>query len=89
MTTSVTPGNATVSNVPARCGRCGAGVIVRGDGLALEPKPHAEGVYRPDTGIIAPLDALHAYYGTKPAVGHRVHRCAAVEAEVAAWRAGR
>jgi hypothetical protein len=82
----VTRGNLNVGN---DCGRCGRGVIRRQDGLTLEPVPHSEGVYRADGGIIAPLDAIHAYYGTKPAVGHRVHRCAAVEAEVAGWRTAR
>ena len=40
------------------CGRCGQAVIRREDGLALEPKPHPEGVYRARGGIIAPLEAL-------------------------------
>lgn len=87
--TALTCGNPTASNAPARCARCGLPVLVRGDGRVLEPAPHAEGVYRPCGGIISPLDAVHALYGTGPAVGHRVHRCAAIEAEVAGWRAGR
>lgn len=79
MTAPVKHGNPTVSNDPARCARCGLPVLVRGDGRALEPAPHAEGVYRPCGGIISPLDAVHALHGTGPAGG----------AEVGNWRTGR
>ena len=44
MTAFAIRGNATVSNDPARCARCGPPVLVRGDGRVREPQPAFSGM---------------------------------------------